>query len=417
MASTLTRDPSLVSSGQKVRLTRVLELDGLRAIAILLVLSCHYPGFAVRLHGLTKFGWVGVDIFFALSGYLITTILLGLRGQPSPYRTFYSRRFVRILPPYLAVTVFLFVVAIRQHWQLWNFAASQILFLQAMPQISRDFAMSLLQHPKFHLTHLHPLLALAHTLPIGQAGTEMTCASAPMTYWSLSIEEYFYLLWAPIVLRCSRRTILSIALFICASEMLLRWMAGYIFAYFSLLCRFDALLVGALLAMLFEHWRRRATPSWSVRFLVALGALSAAGLAAVLFAIRPVLGHEIRVSVLFLVVGLSLFSVGIAALIGLLLQKAGGNWWFARLLRSRVLVFIGTISYTMYLVHVLAGAAIQNLAAVAHWQAPPFTQAILATLLTILVSYASWHFMEKPLLRWKDRRFPNSPHPAEPRLS
>jgi peptidoglycan/LPS O-acetylase OafA/YrhL len=199
--------------------------------------------------------------------------------------------------------------------------------------------------------------------------------------------------------------------------MLLRWMAGYIFAYFSLLCRFDALLVGALLAMLLEHWRRRATPTWSVRFFVTVGALSAAGLATVLFAIRPVLGREIRLSILFLVVGLSLFSVGVAALIGLLLQKAGGNWWLARLLRSRVLVFIGTISYTMYLVHVIAGAAIQNLAVAVDRQWSPFTQAILATLLTILLSYASWHFMEKPLLRWKDRRFPNSPHPAEPKLS
>ncbi|HEX5284027.1 MAG TPA: acyltransferase family protein, partial [Bryocella sp.] len=88
-------------------MSRILELDGLRAIAILLVLGCHYPGFANRAKRLPEFGWVGVDIFFALSGYLITTILLGLRGRSAPYRTFYSRRAIRILPPYLAATFFL----------------------------------------------------------------------------------------------------------------------------------------------------------------------------------------------------------------------------------------------------------------------------------------------------------------------
>src|ERR1700743_2520087 len=90
----------------RANVSRILELDGIRAIAILLVLGCHYAGFATQLGGFPMFGWVGVDIFFALSGYLITTILLGLRGRPAPYRTFYSRRAVRILPPYLAVSLF-----------------------------------------------------------------------------------------------------------------------------------------------------------------------------------------------------------------------------------------------------------------------------------------------------------------------
>jgi surface polysaccharide O-acyltransferase-like enzyme len=63
---------------------RIKELDGLRAIAILLVLGAHYQGFASFLHGLPEFGWIGVDIFFVLSGYLITTNLLRLRGQPRP---------------------------------------------------------------------------------------------------------------------------------------------------------------------------------------------------------------------------------------------------------------------------------------------------------------------------------------------
>ncbi len=193
-------------------------------------------------------------------------------------------------------------------------------------------------------------------------------------------------------------------------------MAGYT-AYFSLLCRFDALLFGALLALLLEHWRHRGAPSWSGRFFAAIIACSTVAVAGILLTIRPILGREIRVSPLFLVVGLSLCSIAVAALMGLLLGNAGNSWWFGRLLRSRVLVFIGTISYTMYLVHILAGAAVHNLLALAALRLPPFVEAILATIFTILVAYASWHWLEKPLLRWKDRRFPNTPHPVEPTLS
>src|ERR1700761_5699872 len=152
---------------------RILELDGLRAVAILLVLGCHYPGFAYRAFDLPQFGWVGVDIFFALSGYLITMILLSLRERPTPYRTFYSRRAIRILPPYLAVTLFLLVVAVREHWQLGDFLVSQLLFLQGLPKEARDLFLAILYHPIFHLTHLAPLLKDAHALPPGGAGPTM----------------------------------------------------------------------------------------------------------------------------------------------------------------------------------------------------------------------------------------------------
>ena len=414
MASGVTT-PSVARASRQTS-SRILELDGLRAIAILLVLGCHYPGFANRLYGLPQFGWVGVDIFFALSGYLITTILLGLRSRSTPYTTFYSRRFIRILPPYLITTLFLFAVAIVQHWKLLNLAVSQLLFLQAYQEMTREFLWQLIHHPKFYLTHLPPLFQFAHHLRVGQTGVEMICASAPGTYWSLSIEEYFYLLWAPIVLRCSRRAILWTALGVCGAEMFARWMVGYI-AYFSLICRFDALLFGALLALLLDHWRRRGAPSWSGRLFAAIFAISSTGIAAILFAIRPILGREIRSSPLFLVFGLSLFSIAVTASMGLLLGNAGKDWWIGRILRSRFLVFIGTISYTMYLVHILAGAAVHNLLALAALRISPFIEAILAAIFTILISYASWHWLEKPLLRWKDRRFPNSPHPAEPSLS
>lgn len=199
--------------------------------------------------------------------------------------------------------------------------------------------------------------------------------------------------------------------------MLARWMYGDPLAYFSMPCRFDALLYGSLLAMLLERWRRTGMPSRAVRFFTAVAISCALLLGAVLYRIRPVVGREIRLSILFMVFGLSLFSICVAAVMGLLLLRSGSNWWLARLLRARSLRFIGTISYTMYLVHLIIGTAVHDLGAVLHLGWPPLPEALVSAALTILVSYLSWHWLEKPLLRWKDRHFPASPHPREPALN
>lgn len=397
--------------------SRILELDGLRAIAILLVMGCHYQGFAERAHRLPEFGWIGVDIFFALSGYLITTILLGLRERRTPYKTFYSRRLIRILPPYLATTAVLLIIAVHEHWKIGNFIGSQLCFTQALPEEARKFCVAILQHPWYSLTHLPPLLRNAHHLPLSPVGLSLRYGYAPPTYWSLSIEEYFYLLWAPIVLRLSRKSVVSIALVVCVVEMLLRWMTGTFLAYFCLVCRFDALLYGALLAILFEHWRRRGTPNWAPSFFRYILALSIVGIAAILFAVRPVIDREVRSSVLAMAFGLPLFSIAVCALMGLLFLRSGGKWWLSRILRLRPLLFIGTISYTMYLIHIIVATALANALVKVNLHWTDTTQALVSATLTVLISYGSWHFMEKPLLRWKDRRFPNAPHPPEPQLS
>ena len=88
---------------------------------------------------------------------------------------------------------------------------------------------------------------------------------------------------------------------------------------------------------------------------------------------------------------------------GLILLRSGGPWWLARILRIKMLLFIGTISYTMYLVHVIAGAIVSKVAAATHTHLP---EAIIASLLTILIAYVSWHWLEKPLLRWEGSPLP-----------
>ena len=185
--------------------------------------------------------------------------------------------------------------------------------------------------------------------------------------------------------------------------------------YYSLFFRFDALLFGAFLALLLEHWRRTSVPSWASQLFYALATVSFVTAGACLFTIRPFLGREIRNSPLILSIALPAFYVGIASLIGLLSLRSGGKWWCARILRTRVLQYLGTISYTMYLVHILAAVIILQLCRVLHRpETSPLIQAMLSLVLTVVLARLSWVYLEKPLLRWKDRRFPSTPRLPRP---
>lgn len=397
---------------------RIAELDGLRAVAVLLVIPSHYTGLASLAAGLPEFGFIGVDIFFVLSGYLITSILLGLRTKPTPYKTFYSRRVIRIFPPYFATIFLIMLAALAGHHYFvlsGDFLVRQFLFLQAYIPGTCHFLAQLLRHP---LMHLPDIFLYAHHLPGSSHGLWPAINAAAIPFWSLSIEEYFYLLWAPVVLRCSRKWILAIGVAVCVVEILLRWLNANPSSYFNLFFRFDALLFGALLALLFELWRRTSVPDWASSFFFGLLSICVLLLGAVLWAVRPILDREIRFSPLVQVVGYPAFEIAVACLIALLILRANSDWWLARMFRTRPFQYIGTISYTMYLVHMFAGWIVQQLATVIH-QEHNFVilQNIFALVLTIALARLSWHYMEKPLLRWKDRRFPNSPHPPEPVLN
>jgi peptidoglycan/LPS O-acetylase OafA/YrhL len=189
-------------------------------------------------------------------------------------------------------------------------------------------------------------------------------------------------------------------------------------SYFNIFYRFDTLLFGAFLALLFEHWHRSSVPPRISVIFKSVIVLCALIIGAILYAIRPILGMEIRFSPLVLVAGITAFGVAAACLIGLLVLHSGSNWWLARLLRTAPLTYIGTISYTMYLVHIYAGWLVLQLAKRVHvLMHHVVLQNAVAVIVTIMLARASWHFLEKPLLRWKDRRFPSAPHPPEPALT
>jgi peptidoglycan/LPS O-acetylase OafA/YrhL len=159
---------------------QILELDGFRAIAILWVLLLHFvygwpptpPTALSRVPlifvGAVSHGWLGVDLFFILSGFLITGILIDARGRPKYFRNFYARRALRILPLYL---ICIAAMALAYRGQTAFFGLS-LLF---MANSAHYFRVS---------------------MPHG-----------PGVFWSLAVEEHFYLLW-PLRVRFLRRSTL-----------------------------------------------------------------------------------------------------------------------------------------------------------------------------------------------------------------
>ncbi len=288
------------------------ELDGIRGVAAILVVFHHisqsFPAkpssVALRIWlELTHAGWLGVDIFFALSGFLITRVLLGTRDRPHYYKNFYARRLLRLAPPYLLT---LAMIAI--------FIPHSLAFLGLSFIYLANFA-----------------------VPMG-----FVMAYPPL--WSLAVEEHFYLIW-PWLLRYLRiRTLFIVGALICLGTPLFRWEAqqsGFFYPYASWF-RFDGLAWGALLAIQVAspHATRKRIQTWSVT--VGLSG-------AVLFAICASFGAMGRSSMLGSTLVFGLVAMATTGLIGM--AALGTFRTVLGPLRHPVLRFFGDISYWVYLFH------------------------------------------------------------------
>ncbi|HEX5870766.1 MAG TPA: acyltransferase [Longimicrobium sp.] len=359
----------------------VPALDGLRGCAVLAVLLLHFtsalgapsgaPARAVKQA--FSAGWIGVDLFFVLSGFLITGILADARRTPHRYRTFYIRRALRILPLYYGFVLLLFVVPPLIGARTYTTApADQLpywLYLQNFwPLTNRalDFA-----------GHL----------------------------WSLAIEEQFYLVWPLVVFTLSR----SNALRVCAACLLgaLAYRVTGVVAgadlhivYFQTFARIDGLVLGAAIALAargggLPRLRRIAPAVLAVSTAVLAGA-----------ALHPS-GFDPG--------GVYMAAVGYAALaffFGALLVLAldAGSAPLPRLLSHDVLRFFGRYSYGLYVLHVpvivlarLAGVSPDRFAGT-RWELPGLLgyMALMAAA-SILAALASWHLYEKHFLKLKAR--------------
>jgi peptidoglycan/LPS O-acetylase OafA/YrhL len=380
---------------------RISELDGLRCFAVLAVIAVHYrPPRMTMINQFLAMGWAGVDLFFAISGFLITTILLGMRGTPHPFRTFYARRTARIFPPYYAVLCLILMIALSQHRFIPRLLGFGGLFFA--PSLAPQAIVDAWRH-----------IFISHALDHSTASIDLhqlhEITEGLFVIWSLSVEEIFYLLWAPIVLCGSRRFIAVCAvlpIFLCPVLRVFAHSPNFP-EYTSFFFRVDSLCAGACVALLFRTIARDPQNEKHLGRALKIGVLFAAAiLAAIFWSTNVAHGVEIRSTLLFAFLGytaLALFSCGI---VGLCAMHSGGRSLWLRILRLTPVLYIGTVSYVIYLIHVpvyVATRAAMIRVGASSISAGPLS--LLALGLTVTLASLSWRYFERPILAWKDRRF------------
>ncbi len=361
--------------------TRFPALDGIRALAVLMVFADHFGGGAhggrvlQLVNSIRSRGWIGVDVFFVLSGFLITGILYDTRQDTKFFVRFFARRSVRIFPVfYLVVGVLLLLTPIFHYeWRLghlWflvylgNFAANRDFTLYEVMSANQPTAKVFLGH-----------------------------------FWSLCVEEQFYVLWPLVVWAVRDRvrllwtaggiSVLALGLRI-GMEMRFSLFTSELWIERTLPFRMDSLLIGAMLALLLrgpaaDAWQRSCR--WI--FLGSMGALLA------IFVFFPD-----DVSPVMMTVGLTVTALASAGLIGMTLRAGSPAFRFFYLGPLRRL---GKYSYGFYIYHVLYGWAwIQFLVFVTSKVHSLALGGLIALpinfLTTFLVSMASYELFERRFL-------------------
>ncbi|HEX8394682.1 MAG TPA: acyltransferase [Longimicrobium sp.] len=375
----------MASSTPPVSAAHIPALDGLRGCAVLAVLMLHFAdalpepsGAAGRvLKHAFHFGWAGVDLFFVLSGFLITGILADTRDRADRYRSFYARRALRILPLYFGFVALLFAVP-------WLAGA-------------RAYATPVEQQLPYwlFLQNLSPLRTEAIRF----------CAHL----WSLAIEEQFYLVWPLVIFFLSPARALRVCCVLMAGALVYR-VAGVLMAddlrsvYFQTPGRIDGLAVGGALALMIRGARegrglaalRRRAPLAGVLALCVI-----AGAAATPAGFNPAGPY-------MLVAGYSALALLFGAV--LVMAVAPEGWGGVRLLETGGLRFLGRYSYGLYMLHVpviaaayLAGVSPARFRGTA-WELPAmfgFVSMLMAA--SVLAAMASFHLYEQPFLRLRSR--------------
>ena len=353
----------------------VPALDGLRAIAVLMVLFAHFKEATPRwIWQVLHQGGFGVYLFFVLSGFLITRILLSEKEKTAYFRNFYARRTLRIFPLYYGVLALQFWVLLPMfptphiladaHYQGWLWA----------------YGYNILAAVKGHLFFTSDWMVLGH-------------------FWTLAVEEQFYLVWPFIVLALCRESLLKLCVGIVALTPILRlafYAAGanrYWVTMFTI-CQMDSLALGAVLACLESSGRLNAFVPMARRVVLGLGAILV--ICSFFYPRSP----ESTLPLIFYHGAVALFFGAVVAL------AACGvfRWVDNRLLRE-----VGQKSYGMYVFHipllVLAVRYIHLPSRLQQWVGHPYLADIIffsaMIIITYVVAFISYNAYEKHFLRLK----------------
>ncbi|HZS62673.1 MAG TPA: acyltransferase [Gemmatimonadaceae bacterium] len=340
-------------------------LDGLRGIAILLVLLFHVPGFEAWF----KFGWIGVDLFFVLSGFLITSALLDGVDRPRRARTFYVRRALRILPlGYGAI----------------------VLALVVMPYLTDP------HDPGYRHLAANQVYLWTYTAnwPVARGwGNNGSSLFVLDHFWSLAVEEQFYLLWPLVIWWTSRATARRVAWAVIIGGPVCR--LAFVLAgayptmlYFFTPCRLDGLAVGSLVALSFRD------PADTERVIRRAGVIAAVALVLLLVWTR---GSVANMDPRIAVVGYSFLAWMFGWLVTAAALRPAALW------RTPALVSLGRYSYGLYVFHPLVQAVVK--ADGSAWYGG-LRSGLLVLVASYVVAYLSYHGYEKWFLRLKDRLAP-----------
>lgn len=367
----------------------IAALDGVRGLAILGVLLAHSVDMITwvlsgtlqnRVNGMAEVGTFGVDLFFVLSGFLITGILLDTKESSHYFRNFYAKRFLRLFPVYygyLLFTATIMPAVIRLgHSSLSHYTGSWWWYLLYISNWKSGNG--------------------AHDPGLGQ-------------FWSLAVEEQFYLVWPSVVLLLSRRKLAIFCGLLIAFAFTLRCVLSDADVYWNVIyrltvTRLDTLAFGALvaLAMRSEIWKERVR-RWTIP----------AGLGAFVcfFGIALYVQSFSWTEQLIQTVGALAAAAGMAALVAYCAMWQRGI--LIRVLRSRFLRAYGRYSYGMYVYHgvVFTVCAIPELRLLRYKPelglvvaAPMF---LIAQVAVFCTAKLSWTYFESPILRYK-AKFTNS---------
>jgi peptidoglycan/LPS O-acetylase OafA/YrhL len=347
---------------------RILELDGVRGVAILLVIIGHYCSFILPGVEFFSVASLGVNVFFVLSGYLIGGIILDEHREPGFLRSFYMRRAARILPIYFSVVAAAFFIAWLTADKGWTEpllpAWVYLLFLT-------NIALAWFGHTSLLLNPT----------------------------WSLAVEEQFYLAMPFVMMATPHRRLPVVLLSLAALAVVLRAFASPAAAEVLLPCRMDSLLIGVGAALL------QRSVDLSRRAI----ALTAAAFVPLL--INLLLGKFARPA------GVVFEPTGHALTTAMVMLAAINGGVIGAPLRAAWLRWVGEISYGLYLIHepiriLLTGWILGRASFALGLDRAPVN--LLALAVALAIAHLSWRYFERPIIlrvrRTLASRYSNLPH-------
>jgi peptidoglycan/LPS O-acetylase OafA/YrhL len=346
------------------------SLDGLRGFAVWAVIFYHCFSFLI----VTKIGWAGVDLFFVLSGFLITGILYDTKSSPNYYKNFIIRRVLRIFPLYYFALITMFFI-----------------LPNIIPELLGSHFDYYQRHQSYFWLYIQNWLYSIDGFPHNHMLVH---------FWSLAVEEQFYIFWPWVIKFCPLKHLLKISIILIILSIFFRMNWGFsigyqaTFQYMATLSRMDALLIGAVIAILLRRrpaWLEKAVlPALVFSFIVVV-----AGIAALK-----------RVNFLSLPSLYTFMDLFFASILILCLSSKNIPF-LTKLVNNNALIWSGKYSYGLYVYHYIIFIILEF--NITNGLSRLFDSTTICKLITglitiilsLIISYLSYQYLESPFLRLK----------------